>query len=485
MTATGWLAIGATIASLLGSGLDPASLVLLASAFGVAVAGVRAAGGARPPRIRMLVATALGTLAIAIRLALAAGSPPTLAPLPEGSGAWDATVTTISSPRDGAQVATLTLDPTPASEREGLRAGRSSVAVAATLPRFPAIEPGDEVRVDGRVEPPPDGPYGDYLRRIGVAGTIRSRSLAVIGRHEDAGARLEALRRMAGDALGAALPEPEAGLAAGIVIGLRDRVDRDLAADFTTVGASHVVAISGWNIAIVAATIAALAGRLGRRRRSILLVVAIVGYVLFAGASASVVRAAVMAGVVLVARESGRAGRATTALGWAVALLLLADPDLVLDAGFQLSTLATGGILAWATPWTERLRRVAGGGLPGWLAESLGVSLAAQAATLPIVLLTFGRLALVSPIVNLAIVPLVAPAMAAAMVALAGGLIAIAGGPGLVATLAGLPAWALLTAMCTVIRAAADLPFANVSFGPPWTMVAGATSAVVVLGARP
>ena len=56
-------------------------------------------------------------------------------------------------------------------------------------------------------------------------------------------------------ALAAVLPEPEAGLAAGILIGLRDRVDRDLAAAFTTAGVSHVVAISGWNIAIVAAAI--------------------------------------------------------------------------------------------------------------------------------------------------------------------------------------------------------------------------------------
>src|SRR5207253_6473669 len=123
----------------------------------------------------------------------------------------------------------------------------------------------------------------------------------------------------------AAMPEPEAGLAAGIVIGLRDRVDRDLAADFTTVGASHIVAISGWNIAIVAATVAALAGSLGRRRRSVVLVFAIVAYVLFAGASASVVRAAAMAGVVLLARETGRAGRATAALGWAAAILLIAE----------------------------------------------------------------------------------------------------------------------------------------------------------------
>jgi competence protein ComEC len=379
---------------------------------------------------------------------------------------------TISPVRDGQQVATLRLvDPTASPSTEHV--------VAATLPRYPSIEPGNHVRVDGTVEPPPTGPYGDYLRRIGVEGSIRSRSLALVRDGDPEAPSLDRLRRAAGAALAAAIPEPEAGLAAGIVIGLRDRVDRDLAADFTTVGASHIVAISGWNIAIVAAMVAALAGRLGRRRRSLVLVVAIVAYVLFAGASASVVRAAAMAGVVLLARETGRAGRAAAALGWAAALLLLADPTLVSDPGFQLSSLATGGILAWANRIEGGLGRVAGGRLPGWLAESLAVSLAAQAATLPVVLLVSGRLAIISPVINLLIVPLVAPAMAAALLALLGGAVALAGGPAIVATLAGLPAWALMTAMCTVIRGGAALPFASVTLGPPWTILAAAGAAAL------
>jgi len=378
----------------------------------------------------------------------------------------------MSPVRDGQQIATLRVaaaDTQPPTE----------YLVAATLPRYPPIEPGNRVKVDGTIEPPPSGPYADYLRRIGVDGTLRSRSLALVRGADPEAPSLERLRRAASAALAAAIPEPEAGLAAGIVIGLRDRVDRDLAADFTTVGASHVVAISGWNIAIVAATVAALAGRLGRRRRSIVLVVAIVAYVLFAGASASVVRAAAMAGVVLLARETGRAGRAAAALGWAAALLLIADPALVADPGFQLSSLATGGILAWASRLQGALGRVLGGRLPRWLAESLAVSLAAQAATLPVVLLVFGRLAIISPVINLLIVPLVAPAMAAAVIALLGGAVALVGGPAGIATLAGLPAWALLTAMCAIILTGAALPFASVTLGPPWTILAAAGAAVL------
>ncbi len=338
--------------------------------------------------------------------------------------------------------------------------------MAATLPVFPDAAPGDRLTFAATIQAPPDSAYGAYLERIGAAGTVSVRSMTVERPPGGPSTIVETLRRGAADALETVLPEPEAGLAAGILIGLRDRVDRDLAAAFTTAGVSHVVAISGWNIAIVAAAVAAAAGRMRRRRRSILTMLAIVAYVVFAGASASVVRAGAMAGVVLLARESGRAGRAAAALAWAAVLLLLADPGLVGDAGFQLSALATAGLIAWATPLTARIERLGRGRLPGWLAENLGVSLAAQAATLPVILVAFGRLALVAPVVNLAVVPLVAPAMAAGLVALTGGLLSQVGAPSIVGTILAVPGWVLLRLLDAIVLAAASLPFASVTLTP-------------------
>ena len=463
MASSGWLAIGAVTAAVAASLVRPGAIALGAAAV-VVVALVL---GRRWPRVRRLGTVAGGGLLIALRLVLLPAPPPVAVTIPEGSGPWPAAVLSVGAVRDGSQVATLRLTIP------------SGALVAATVPRFPDIEPGMEVVVDGGIRAPPDGPYGDYLRRTGVSGTLRSRTLEIRPSDPEAATVLERLRRTAGAALEAAIPEPQAGLAAGIVIGLRDRVDRDLAADFTTVGASHVVAISGWNIAIVAASVAALGGSLARRRRALLTAVAIGVYVLFAGASPSVVRAAAMAGVVLVARESGRAGRAAAALGWAAVLLLLADPRLVGDAGFQLSTLATAGILVWATPLTARLGSATRGRLPGWLIECLAVSLAAQATTLPVVLLSFGRLAIVSPAVNLVIVPLVAPAMAAAAIALVGGLATVAGAPGAVATLLGLPAWFLLSLVVGAVQAFARLPFASATLEPPLNLLAAALSVLV------
>ena len=439
----------------------------LAAALAIGLAALLLLGETDAPRkLRSAWPLVLGAGLIVLRLALFPSGPGALLAPPSGDGPWSLVVVSTGSPHDGHQSATLSTPTgvTPAFE------------VAATLPRYPEVVPGDPVRVDGQIRPRPESPYGEYLARIGAVGTLTSRMLEIGPAPTDPGRRLEELRHTAGDALARVLPEPEAGLAAGILVGLRERVDRDLAAAFTTAGVSHVVAISGWNIAIVAAAIGAVAGRLGRRRRSLVTILAIVGYVAFAGASASVVRAALMASVVLLARETGRAGRAAAALGWAAVLLLVADPRLIGDAGFQLSSLATAGLIAWATPLTAWLESVGRGRLPRWLAESLGVSLAAQAATLPIVLVSFGRLAILAPVVNLAVVPLVAPAMAVGLLALGGGAVVLAGGPAIVGAILAAPGWVVLRVLDAIVLGASSVPFASLTLEPPFDALAAVAS---------
>ncbi|HTK44469.1 MAG TPA: ComEC/Rec2 family competence protein [Patescibacteria group bacterium] len=462
-----WLAIGAA-AGALALGLPASPLVLLlgaSCALAVSVA-LHASGRAGPAR--RAAALGLGVLAIAIR---AGATPPPSGPgrLPAGEGPWIAVVHSVGAPRVGARPAVIELQTEPA------------LLVAATLPWYPPVVPSDRVELRGRIRPPPGDDYGGYLARIGAVGTLRADSLALLPAGGSVGATIEAWRRAASDSLARAMPEPEAGLAAGVLIGLRDRVDRDLAADFTTAGASHVVAISGWNIAIVASTLAAVAGGLRRRRRAILTAAAIVLYVAFVGPSPSVVRAGVMAGIALLAREVGRPGTAAGALGWAVTALLVLDPAYIGDAGFRLSVLATAGILAWGSSLTARIAGPDPGRPRRWLAEILGVSLAAQAATTPIVLLDFGRLSLVAPLVNLVVVPLVPPAMAAGAVALGIGMLAGSAVPGGVATLVGLPAWCIYAAMVAAVRAGAGLPMASLQLDSPWDAVAAGLSGCAIV----
>jgi competence protein ComEC len=467
MPRSGWLAIGA-IGGALVNALEERTILAasLALVGPTLLVGLSRNGRWRP----RLVALAIGTLAITARAALLPGAP-ALDGEPDGGGPWPMVVETVGSPREGHQVGTL----------RTIAGAPSAFRVAATMPRYPDVQPGDVVEVAGRARARPETSYGAYLARLGAWGTLDARSLRLVDRSNDLPTRLEGLRRGAGDLLTRVLPEPEAGLAAGILIGLRDRVDRDVAAAFTTAGVSHVVAISGWNIAIVAAAVAAVAGGLGRRRRTVVTAVAIVAYIAFAGASASVLRAGAMAGVVLLARESGRAGRAAAALAWAATLLLLTDPTLVRDAGFQLSSLATAGLIAWATPLTAWLDRWTGGHLPHWLSESLGVSLAAQAATLPVVLASFGRLAVIAPAVNLVIVPLVAPAMAAGLLAMAGGGLVALGSPTAIGAVLAAPAWVALRLMIGIVDVTASLPLASVSVASPLDVVLGLATGVLIL----
>ena len=338
--------------------------------------------------------------------------------------------------------------------------------------------PGDRVEVAGRIRPPPADEYGEYLAKIGAIGTLRADALELLPGAGTLERTLEGFRRSAADGVDRSMPEPEAGLAAGVLIGLRDRVDRDLADAFTIAGASHVVAISGWNIAIVASTLGALAGGLQRRRRATLTAVAIVVYVAFVGPSPSVVRAGVMAGVALLARELGRPGTAAAALGWAITGLLLIDPEWAFDAGFRLSVLATAGIIAWGSGLTARLAGPAPSRQRRWVAEILGVSFAAQAATTPIVLLMFGRLSLVAPLVNLIVVPLVPPAMAAGALALVVGMLVGAGLPAGSRRSSVSRPGASMRRWSAWCGAGAGLPLASLELLPPWDGVAAMLSAV-------
>jgi competence protein ComEC len=481
------VAAGAVAAALLGG---PGAAILLAPGEpaigargpGVAVATVVLAclvgflGVARAST--HTIAFGAGAALVALRLlagsVLPVATPPGALPAP--LHATKVEVLSISTPSNGAQRAVVSLQDPAAGQ----------IRLYARLPRYPEVAPGDRLTLDGPVQPPPSGTgFGDYLRRAGVAGTVTARHLERVPAPSGPAAWLEHRRRDAGELLARVLPAPQAGLAAGILVGLRDQVDRDVAASFTAAGLTHIVAISGWNIAIVAAVVAVLLRGLTRRRRSAATLAAIVAYALAAGAGASVVRAAVMAAAVVGSRELGRPGTAAAALAMATLAMLLVEPAVVADAGFQLSVAATAGLLAWATGLTDWLRRrstAPGRRLvaPTWLIDSLGVSLAAQAATLPLILLDFGRVSLISPLANLVAAPLVVPVMAASAAALAAGWLVSLGAPPALGAIVGSGGAVVLGALVAVGRAAAAVPGASITLGTPLAVLSAVVAALCV-----
>ncbi|MBA2557643.1 MAG: ComEC/Rec2 family competence protein [Chloroflexi bacterium] len=415
--------------------------------------------------------------------------------VPDGEH-WLAEVVTVSAPGDGKQRAVLILRPDGPETTDGAAKEDASAAdqyesaptrAWAQLPRYPAVAPGDHISFTARLEPAPEeAGFGEYLSRLGVPATVRVHQFQMVGPPGGPTGWLEQARRTGGRILAETIPAPQSGLAAGILIGLRDLVDREVAENFTASGLSHVVAISGWNIAIVSGVIAAVLGGLPKRPRSLLVVLVIAVYTLVAGGSPSVVRAAIMGGIVLLARESGRAGRASAALGLAAVTMLLIDPAIVDDAGFRLSVAATAGLLAWGSPVTAQLRRRLPSRVPDWLVESLGVSLAAQAATLPLVLADFGRLSLVAPLANLFVAPLVAPAMLAGLLALICGWLVSLGVPAVMGAVAGTAAWASLGLIIGIADVSAALPYASVELAPPFHLVGASVAAlgIVICGTR-
>lgn len=354
--------------------------------------------------------------------------------------------------------------------------------ILATLPRSMPLTVGRQIALIANVEAPAafDGfDYPAYLARQGISGLVRVREARLLEGPPEAGPPEVAatLRRWLLDGLNDMVPEPEAALGAGILLGVRSSIAPEIATSFAIAGLTHVVAISGWNIAIVAAIVGSLARPLEQRRGGRWLAPAAAGatiaaYVLLTGATPSVVRAALMAGAMMVARLGGSRAHAASALGLAAFAMLIAAPSVLWDVGFQLSALATGGLILFGASIEARLAS-----WPAWLREPVALTLAAQLTTLPVVVGSFGRLSLVAPLANVVVVPMVPLVML---------LCAVAAPLGAVASMMHLPllgdvtrwgvggaAWLLLRAMIVAGQAAASVPFAALPVtAPGWLALA-------------
>ncbi|NMO57216.1 MBL fold metallo-hydrolase [Actinoplanes sp. TBRC 11911] len=205
------------------------------------------------------------------------------------------------------------------------------------------------------------------------------------------------------------LPDDAGGLLPGLVVGDTSRLDPALEDDFRATGLTHLVAVSGANVALILGVVvfAVRRTRAGPLVTALVCVMALAGFVILARPSPSVVRAAAMGAIALIGLASGRPRAALPALGAGVAILILIDPELAADVGFALSVLATGGLLLLAPVWRDALRRR---GWPSGVAEALAVPAAAQVACGPVVAGLSGAVSLVAVPANLLVVPAIPPA---------------------------------------------------------------------------
>jgi competence protein ComEC len=357
--------------------------------------------------------------------------------------------------------------------------------VLVTARPYPLHVYGELVELTGRLESPPliEGfDYREYLARRGVVSTMLFPGVEIRGL--DPGDLVSRLLRDGRATLSASLeqtlPEPESALARGILLGQRAAIPAEVMDEFNRAGISHLIAISGQNVVLVAGFIVAmLASALGRRPATVMAILVVLVYAVFVGASPSVLRAAVMATVMLGAVLAGRPAGALPGVVLAGAVLVAHRPLLIEDVSFQLSFAATLGIVLGA----ERLRAILLSWLAplprwlaGFLAENLAITSAASLTVLPVIAATFGRVSIVSLPANL----LAAPAFVLALVgaALTAGAGCIDTGLGrAVAEIARLP----LAYLIGLADLAAALPMASVevrAFGILEALIAFALLAV-------
>ncbi|MFH1193080.1 MAG: ComEC/Rec2 family competence protein [Candidatus Jorgensenbacteria bacterium] len=338
--------------------------------------------------------------------------------------------------------------------------------VLLRLRAYPIVAYGDELAVSGEVEPLASDGYARYLAKERVSGIAAFPEFSVesSGNGSRVRAFLFGVRHRVTASFARMLPPEEAAFLGGITLGERSELSKEFKDSLQKSGTTHLVALSGYNITIVAwAAMNTFLFFLRRRWAFALSVLTILGFVLMTGGEASVVRAAIMGGLLLIAREAGRTASMRNAVLAAALAMVLANPKvLTFDVGFQLSFLAFLGI-AYLQPALALFFKIPeDAGFLSWR-DNLATTAAAQFAVAPLLIASFGGfspLSLVANVLVLGLMPLtMGIGFAAALLAAAGEYFALA---------CGWLAWVLLRFETGVIKFFGALSFPSVPAMDAW-----------------
>lgn len=363
-------------------------------------------------------------------------------------------------------------------EVENMVLSQGNTAVHGTIlvqaPRFPVIAYGTRIQIIGDLETPPTGEdfnYRDYLARQQVYSLVPFARITVLseGQGNPIYQRLFAFKAQAQATINRLIPEPEASLLSGILLGNDSGMPADLIEAFRRTGTTHIIAISGFNISILIAILIGLTEPFLPRRAAFAVAVGgILLYTLLVGASASVVRAAIMGTIYLfTTRLLGRPNFAFASLFLAGLVMTLLNPFTLWDVGFQLSFAATLSLMLYADPFTQWVRqrllrwmaRDMAQRLLDFLTDAVILTLAAQVLTLPLMIAYFGQVSLISLPTNALVLPIQPAVMVWGGIAVLAGLFIPI--PAIGQAL-GWVSWLFLVATTFVIRLFASVPGAAV-----------------------
>ncbi len=291
--------------------------------------------------------------------------------------------------------------------------------ILARVPFDSELKYGDKVFITGEMTVPEESEefsYKDYLARQGVYSFIPYANAYLLseGNGSLIWSAIYNFKEKSLDLVYDYFPDPEASLMAGILLGVETGISKDLKKAFQDTGTSHIIAISGFNMTIIAGLFSVVFSRsLGKRRGAIAAALGIGVYTILVGADPAVVRAAIMGGLSLFARQVGRRQDGLNSLAFTAAVMCVFNPTLLWDVGFQLSFMATLGLILYADPFKNWFDKFLDGRvtletherLSGPISEYLLFTIAAQLTILPILVYHFQQISLNTIPANLAILP--------------------------------------------------------------------------------
>lgn len=332
--------------------------------------------------------------------------------------------------------------------------------VLVRLPRDSGLEYGDIVRFSGTLEIPFESEefsYKKYLAREGVFSIIEFPEYKKTGnRYHLIFSPLYQMRLWFDSELKKRIPSPESAFAAGILIGDRSGFSEEWEERFRITGLSHLLALSGYNVTIIALAVFFMTIWLPKNLRIATTIVFLATFVVFVGGGSSIVRAAIMGGIGLFIVHSGRTTHGLYLLLIACVIMAILHPlILVYDPSFQLSAAGVLGLLAFSESIGNMTVRFLKN---RFFREILVATLAAQIGVLPLILYLFGEVSVISPIANVAVVPIIPTAMLFSFLAVIAGIVSL-----LLAGILAFVAWNILHAGLWIIEILSQIPGASVS----------------------
>lgn len=293
------------------------------------------------------------------------------------------------------------------------------------VPINETYEYGERIRLRGQLKTPPTGEdfsYRDYLARFGIHSYMTKSEVTRLPGNSGnfIYVQIFKLKTKLLENTYRLFPDPEASLLAGILFGVQTGLSEKLQQAFKDTGTAHIIAISGFNIAIIAGIFFSIFKNLTNERMgAVMAVVGIFFYAFLVGGDAAVMRAAFMGSVSLFARQLGRRNMGMNALMAVALLMALINPLVLWDVSFQLSFFATLGLILYSEPFSnftnriiEKITKEDTSAITRIINENVILTFAAQLTTIPIMAYHFNRISLVSLIAN----PFILPVQPAVMI---------------------------------------------------------------------